>query len=203
MSRNLTPKGKIVRRLGVNIYGNPKYDRLLAEKPYPPGAHGNDRRRRETEYGKHLIEKQKIMFGYGLTEKQLRNVFSKAKSQKGETGHNLLTILERRLDNVVFRLGIAASRTQARQFVNHGHITVNGKKVDISSFVVRPGDVISVKDKKKSKDLAERTLAETANRDVPAWLSIADMTGKVERMPERTEIDTEADEQLVVEFYSK
>lgn len=205
MSRNLTPKGKIVRRLGVNIYGNPKFDRLLSEKPYPPGQHGSDRRRRETEYGRHLLEKQKVMFCYGLSEKQLRNYFAKAKAQKGQTGHNLLILMERRLDNVIYRLKFATTRTQARQFVLHGHVRVNGRKVNIASYIVKAGDVITVRDKESSKKLIERYMAEAVNREVPAWISFAEaeMTGKIERMPERAEIDTATDEQLIVEHYSK
>ncbi len=205
MARKLTPKGKIVRRLGVNIYGNPKYDRLLADKAYPPGQHGNDRRRRETEYGKHLIEKQKIMFAYGLNERTMRKVFAKAKARKGQTGHNVLIALEQRLDNVVYRMRLASSRDQARQFVRHGHILVNGKKVDIPSYIVQAGDSISIKDKKSSKGLAERFVAENTNREIPGWITFVEkeFTGNIERLPERSEIDIDADEQLLVEFYSK
>ncbi len=204
MSRNLSPKGKIVRRLGINIFGNAKYDRLLERRPTPPGE-TKRRRPRLSEYGKQLMEKQKIRFAYGLTERQFRIVFANAKKMKGVTGDNMLTLLERRLDNVIYRLGMSATRTQARQIVNHGHIRVNKRKVNISSFVVKESDVITVKEKDASKKLVQELISGNINREIPEWLALSkvDMTGTVNRLPEKADIPTVGDEQLVVEFYSK
>lgn len=204
MSRNLKPKGKIVRRLGVNIFGNPKYDRLLERKPRPPGEI-KKRRPRISEYARQLLEKQKIRFAYGLSEKQFRIVFANAKKLKGVTGDNMLSLLERRLDNVVYRLGMASSRSQARQVVNHGHIVVNKKRVDVSSYIVNAEDIISVKNKESSKKLVQELISHTINREVPEWLTLSkvDMTGKVNRLPEKVDISPIGDEQLVVEYYSR
>jgi small subunit ribosomal protein S4 len=204
MARNSTAKGKIARRFGVNIYGNPKYDRLLKKKPHPPGEPKKGRIR-QTEYARQLAEKQKVKWAYGLSERQFRNLFYKAKTQKGVTGHNMLILLERRLDNVVYRLGMATSRSQARQLVSHGHILLNERKVTVPSAVVRPGDKITVKQKKGTTELMRSVLAENASRPVPPWLSVSkdDMVGTVEVMPARDMIPTIAEEQLIVEFYSK
>lgn len=204
MSRNLDPKGKIVRRLGINIFGNPKFDRLLERRPNPPGE-TKRRRPRLSEYGKQLVEKQKIRFSYGLTEKQFRIVFRNAKKMKGVTGDNMLILLERRLDNIIYRLGMAATRSQARQIVNHGHIHVNNRKVNIASYVVRTNDAVTVKEKDSSRKLLQDLIASNIDREIPEWLSLSkvDMTGKINRLPEKTDIPTVADEQLVVEFYSK
>ena len=196
-------KGKIVRRLGINIYGNPKYDRLLEKRPTPPGMHTR-RRGRPSEYGLQLIEKQKLRFCYGMTERQFRTLFAKAKNMKGITGDNMLVLLERRLDNVVYRLGMAATRSQSRQIVRHGHILLNGHKASTPSQLVSVDDKISVKDKKSSKNMVKDAL-ETNHREVPGWLAIDEKAaeGIMVRMPEREEIPTVADEQLIVEFYSK
>ena len=204
MSRNLDPKGKIVRRLGINIFGNPKFDRLLERRPNPPGE-TKRRRPRLSEYGKQLVEKQKIRFSYGLTEKQFRIVFRNAKKMKGVTGDNMLILLERRLDNIIYRLGMAATRSQARQIVNHGHIHVNNRKVNIASYVVKTNDAITVKGKDSSRKLLQDLIAGNIDREIPEWMSLSkvDMTGKINRLPEKTDIPTVADEQLVVEFYSK
>lgn len=204
MARNSTAKGKIARRFGVNIYGNPKYDRLLKKKPNPPGEPKKGRIR-QTEYARQLAEKQKMKWAYGLSERQFRNLFYKAKTMKGVTGHNMLILLERRLDNVVYRLGMATSRSQARQLVSHGHILLNDRKVTVPSATVRPGDKITVKQKKGTTELLRRLLADNASRPVPPWLSISkdDMVGSVEVMPARDMIPTIAEEQLIVEFYSK
>ena len=152
MARPSKARGKIARHLGVNVFGNPKYDRLLKKKPYGPGEPKKGRIR-ETEYARQLKEKQKVKFAYGLSERQFRNLFYKAKTMKGVAGHNMLILLERRLDNVVYRMGMAASRRQARQLVSHGHIHLNGRKVTIPSAMVRPGDQVSVKSKKSSEML--------------------------------------------------
>lgn len=200
---NKKAKGKIVRRLGLNIYGNPKYDRLLEKRPTPPGMHTR-RRSRLSEYGLQLVEKQKLRFCYGMTEKQFRSLFAKAKSMKGITGENMLVLLERRLDNVVYRLGMATTRSQARQIVKHGHVLLNGKKASTPSQMVSVDDKIAPK-KKKSSETMIRDLVEGNHREVPAWLAIDEKTaeGLMVRMPEREDIPTIADEQLIVEFYSK
>ncbi|MFP4431672.1 MAG: 30S ribosomal protein S4 [Spirochaetaceae bacterium] len=204
MARMTKARGKVVRRLGVNIFGNPKYDRLLKKKPQGPGEPKKGRVR-QTEYGRQLVEKQKLKFAYGLSERQFRNLFEKAKSMKGVTGTNMLVLLERRLDNVVYRLGMASSRYQARQLVSHGHIQVNGRKVTIPSAIVRANDSVSVRDRKATRDLVRRLLSENASRPVPPWLIVSkdDMLGTVSILPTRDLIPTVAEEQLVVEFYSK
>ncbi len=204
MARMTKARGKVVRRLGVNIFGNPKYDRLLKKKPQSPGEPKKGRVR-QTEYGRQLVEKQKLKFAYGLSERQFRNLFEKAKSMKGVTGTNMLVLLERRLDNVVYRLGMASSRYQARQLVSHGHIQLNGRKVTIPSAVVRANDSVSVRDRKATRDLVRRLLSENASRPIPPWLIVSkdDMLGTVSILPTRDLIPTVAEEQLVVEFYSK
>ncbi|MFO8063747.1 MAG: 30S ribosomal protein S4 [Spirochaetota bacterium] len=204
MARNEKANGKIVRRFGVNIFGNQKYDRLLKKKPKPPGEPKKGRIR-QTEYGRQLGEKQKLKWSYGLSEKQFRNLFYKAKSMKGVAGTNMLILLERRLDNVVYRLGMATSRRQARQLVSHGHIMLNDRKVTVPSAVVSPGDTISARDRKATRDLVRQLLSENSTRSVPPWLSIApdDLKGTVSVLPTRDLIPTVAEEQAVVEFYSK
>ena len=204
MARNSTARGKIVRRFGLNIYGNQKYDRLLKRKPNGPGNPKRGRIR-QTEYGRQLGEKQKLRWAYGLSEKQFSNLFYKAKAMKGVTGDNMLALLERRLDNVVYRLGMATSRAQARQLVSHGHIMLNGRKLTIPSAVVRPADTVSVRDRKPTKDLVRRLMADNSSRPIPPWLSVSrdDLQGRVEVNPTRDVIPTIAEEQLIVEFYSK
>ncbi|MBB6481037.1 30S ribosomal protein S4 [Spirochaeta isovalerica] len=205
MARNTKAKGKIVRRLGVNIYGNHKYDKLLKKKPHGPGVEKGKRiRKKESDYGKQLVEKQKIRFAYGVSEKQFYNVFLHAKRLKGLTGDNMMILLERRLDNVVYRLGMAQSRAQARQFVNHGHIRLNGKRSDIPSMIVKEGDEILVKDNDATKKVLRECVSKN-DRTVPSWLSFSEdaLKGKVERLPFRVDIDSVANEQMVVEFYSK
>ena len=152
MAKTQTTKGKIVRKFGENIFGNPKYDRLLNRKPYAPGQHGQGRRSKLSNYGTQLREKQKIKFMYGLLEKQFKLNFVKADKMKGETGTNMLQLLESRLDNVAYRLGFAPSRPAARQLVSHKHFLVNNKVVNIPSYIVKQGDVIEVRDKSKKMD---------------------------------------------------
>ena len=152
MAKSTIAKGKLVRKFGENIFGNPKYDRLLNRKPYSPGQHGQTRRAKLSNYGIQLREKQKIKFMYGLLEKQFRLTFLKADKMKGETGTNMLQLLESRLDNVVHRLGFAISRPAARQLVSHKHILLNNKCVNIPSLIVKPGDVISIRNKSKKMD---------------------------------------------------
>lgn len=204
MARLTKAKGKIVRRLGTNIFGNPKYDRLLKKKPQGPGEPKKGRIR-QTEYGRQLVEKQKLKHAYGLSEKQFRNLFYKAKHMKGVTGDNMLITLERRLDNVVYRLGMATSRSQARQLVSHGHILLNDRRMSIPSSVVRAGDKITVKERKGTKDLVRRLLADNSGRPVPPWLEMSrdEMIGSVQALPTRDVIPTIAEEQLIIEFYSK
>lgn len=205
MARNSAKKakGKIVRRLGVNVFGNPKFERLLEKRPNPPGMHTR-RRGRLSEYGLQLVEKQKLRFHYGMSEHQFRSVFAKAKNMGGVTGDNMLVLLERRLDNVAYRLGMTTTRAQARQLVRHGHLALNGRKASTPSQLVGPGDTITVKDRKSSKTMVTEAL-EANHRDVPAWLmmDVPSATASVIRLPERSEIPTVADEQLIVEFYSK
>ena len=204
MARNSTANGKLVRRFQINIFGNQRYDRLLERKPYPPGE-PKRRRARQTEFGRQLLEKQKLKFSYGLSERQFHNLFVKAKKMPGVTGNNMLALLERRLDNVIYRLGMAASRSQARQLVSHGHIMLNERKVTIPSILVRPMDAIRVRDRKQTRDLLRRLLSDNATRSVPPWLTIHkdDMKAMVESIPQRDAIPTIAEEQLVVDYYSR
>ncbi|MEQ8176130.1 MAG: 30S ribosomal protein S4 [Syntrophomonadaceae bacterium] len=197
------------RREGQKLFL--KGDRCYSEKcaverkPFPPGAHGQGRRPKPSEYGIQLREKQKTKRIYGLMEKQFRNYFKKAESQQGITGVNLLILLERRLDNIVYRLGFGASRKEARQLVTHGHFTVNGKKASIPSMLLRVGDVVQVKagsmDSHKFKELKEQASYKTP----PEWLSVdaENMMGRVLAYPLREQIDTTINEQLIVELYSR
>ena len=204
MARNSTARGKLVRRFGSNIFENKKYDRLLERKPYPPGE-PKKQRKRQTEFGRQLNEKQKLKFAYGLSERQFRNLFFKAKQMKGVTGNNIMALLEQRIDNVVFRLGMANSRRQARQLVSHGHIMVNGRRITVPSITVRPSDMITVRDRKETRDLLRRLILENNSRSVPPWLSMSqdDMEAVVQAVPQRDAIPTIAEEQLVVEYYSR
>ena len=204
MARNETAKGKIVRRFGNNIFGNPKYDRLLKRKPNGPGEPKKGRVR-QTEYARQLAEKQKLKWAYGLSERQFRNLFERAKAMPGVTGHNMLILLERRLDNVVYRLGFAQTRSQARQLVGHGHVTLNGRSLNIPSAIVRPNDEVKMKDRKATKEMVRRIMSETSSRTVPPWLAVSrdDMQGTISALPTRDAIPTVAEEQLIVEFYSK
>jgi small subunit ribosomal protein S4 len=206
MARDTGPQCKQCRREGLKLFL--KGERCLTEKcaverrPYPPGEKGRGRVR-QSEYRHQLREKQKARRYYQVLEKQFRSYYMKASRQPGVTGENLLRLLERRLDNVLVRLGFAASRRQARQFVGHGHFAVNGRRVNKSSFQVRPGDVLSVRDNSGAKDAISQATELTAT--VPAWLQ-ADydsLTAKVLRLPERDEISTPVQEQLIVELYSK
>lgn len=205
MAKLKTPRGKLVRKFGENIFGNPKFDRLLNRKPYAPGQHGQSRRRRLSNYGTQLREKQKIKILYGVLEKQFRNYFEKADKMVGETGTNLMQLLERRLDNVVYRLGFASTRSAARQMVNHGHFLVNNRKVNISSFSVKPGDVIQVRERSRKMDIILDSMKRIkGDLDLP-WLELdkAKMTGNVIAIPERDDMQVLVNEQLVVELYSK
>ena len=205
MAKSTVAKGKLVRKFGENIFGNPKYDRLLNRKPYNPGQHGQSRRAKLSNYGVQLREKQKIKFMYGLLEKQFRLTFQKAEKLKGETGTNMLQLLESRLDNVVHRLGFAISRPAARQLVSHKHILLNGRSVNIPSLIVRPGDVVSVRDKSKKMDCIIDSMKHIKGDIELTWLSLdkAKMSGTFISIPERDEMNLTVNEQLVVELYSK
>ena len=205
MSRYTGPRARVSRRLGVNIFGTKGEMVALDRRPYPPGEHGRDRRRgNQSDYLLQLTEKQKARFTYGLTEKQFRRTYDEANRRSGVTGENMLRYLELRLDNVVYRAGWAATRPQARQLVNHGHIEVNGKRVDIPSYRVRKGEVISLSTK------AQALIVVTWNRDVldrnpPPWLETGAEGAQVtvRELPLREHIDVPVREQLIVELYSK
>ncbi len=203
MARYTGPREKIARRFGVALFGPSK---ALEIRNFPPGQHGaRNTRRKMSDYGTALAEKQKLRYTYGVLEKQFRKFFAEAVRRKGVTGTLLLQMLEQRLDNVVYRLGFTNTRFASRQMVGHGHITVNGKSVDISSYQVQPGDVVAVKNTAKSQQLANRFLDLTQGAVVPDWLT-ADrdkLTGTVNRLPERSEIEVFCNEQLVVELYSR
>src|ERR1043166_5086889 len=203
MGRYTGPKTKVSRRYGVPIFGSSK---SLERKNYPPGMHGpKGSRRKQSDYAIALGEKQKLRYQYGLLERQFRRIFQSALRKRGVTGETLLQLLETRLDNVVFRLGLANTRSGARQLVSHGHVLVNGKTVNISSFNVKAGDEISVKDKPKTRQLALRNLELTQIAPVPDWL-VANrdaLSGKVSRIPTREEMQPMVNEQLIVELYSR
>ncbi len=201
MARYIGPKTKIARKFGDTIYGP---DRYFEKKKYPPGQHGSNRRRKTSEYGLQLLEKQKAKYTYGLLEKQFSNLFKKASASKGITGEVLLQLLEKRLDNVVYRLGIAPTRAAARQFVGHKHITVNGNIVNIPSYTLRPGDIVGVREKSKSLEAITDSLAGTRVSSY-SWLewNAESVSGKFLNAPEREDIPENIKEQLIVELYSK
>jgi small subunit ribosomal protein S4 len=203
MARYTGPKSKISRRFGVPIFGPSK---ALERKNYGPGMHGpKGSRRKQSEYALALAEKQKLRYQYGLLERQFRRYFQTALTRRGVTGEILLQLLETRLDNVVFRLGFANSRNAARQMVSHGHITVNGKSVNVASFNLRAGDTVGVKDKPASRSLAAKYLELTQIAPVPDWMTLdkEHFSGQVTRIPTREEIQPIVNEQLVVELYSR
>jgi small subunit ribosomal protein S4 len=203
MARYTGPKSRISRRYGVALFGPSK---ALERKNYPPGMHGpKGARRKLSDYANALAEKQKLRFQYGLMERQFRRYFETALRKRGVTGETLLQMLETRLDNVVYRLGLANSRSAARQMVSHGHVLVNGRKVNVSSYNLRAGDVVTVKDKSASRRLAARNFELTQIQPVPDWLVVDkdQFQGKVVRVPSREEIAPIVNEQLVVELYSR
>lgn len=199
---------RLCRREGMKLFL--KGTRCFTEKcaferrKYPPGQHGHNRAKL-SDYGLQLREKQKVKRIYGVMERQFKNYFEKATKIKGITGENLLKLLERRFDNVVYRMGFAINRRQARQFVSHGMFLINGKKVNIPSYLLRPGDVIEVATKYKDKEIIKENLAIAEGRGFPAWteVDIENMKGKFVRVPERDEMQLPVSEQLIVEFYSK
>ena len=200
MARYTGPAYKKARRLNFSLLENGKE---LAKRPYAPGQHGNDRRKKLSEYGVQLQEKQKVRLMYGLNEKQFRKVFDRASKMHGVAGENLLRLLESRLDNLAYRMGLAKTRRGARQLVNHGHLTVNGVKVDIPSYTCKPGDVIAVKENSLNHKALKDSLEATTNR--VAFISFDDkkMSGEYVRYPDRSELNQEINESLIVEFYNR
>ena len=201
MARYTGPTSRIARRFGEPIFGP---DKALAKKAYGPGQHGNQRRRgKESAYGVQLMEKQKAKFTYGILEKQFSNLFKEALRRKGVTGEVLLQMCEMRLDNVVFRLGLAPTRRAARQLVTHNHITVNGDNINIPSFALRVGDLVSVRERSKSLEVIDNAIA--SNKIQMEWLEFNSETkvGKVIVAPERIQIPENIKEQVIVELYSK
>ena len=201
MARYTGPKSKIARKFGDPIFGA---DKVLSKKNYPPGQHGNIRRRKTSEYGLQLREKQKAKYTYGVLEKQFRHLFHRAQRAKGVTGELLIQFLEARLDNVVFRLGIAPTRSAARQLVSHRHITVDGSVVNIPSYSVKPGQVIGVRERSKSLEVIADALTGFNHSKYP-WMEWdqSSLSGKLLHMPDRTDIPENIKEQLIVELYSK
>ncbi len=199
MARYTGPQWKKSRRLGFSTLETGKE---LAKRPYAPGQHGQ-KRKKPTEYGLQLAEKQKVRHMYGVNEKQFRNTFFRASKMEGITGYNFFCLLESRLDNVVYRLGFATTRRQARQLVNHGHILLNGVKTDIASCQVKVGDVVSVKEKSKSLEIIKSALASQSH--VPGFVEVdaEKMEGKYTRLPERSELNQEINESLIVEYYNR
>ena len=200
MARYTGPQYKVSRHLGFSTLETGKE---LAKKPYAPGIHGNDRKRKPSEYSVQLQEKQKIRFMYGLSEKQFRKTFDKAQKMSGITGENFLCLLESRLDNVVYRMGMAKTRRAARQVVNHGHICVNNKKVDIPSYQVKPGDVISVKEESLDHPAIKEAVESSVTLPKFVEFDKNKLTGKYLRLPERSELNQEINESLVVEYYNR
>ena len=203
MARYTGPKVRISRRLNTNIFENAKGSKALDRRPFPPGAHGRTRRRNAgSEYLAQMQEKQKAKYIYGVLERQFRRTYEEANRLAGPTGENLLRLLEQRLDNVVFRAGWASTRPQARQFVNHGLILVDGKRVDIASFRVKRGHVISLSPKAKEMIQIQHNI-DTLDRALVGWLEAGDKQVTVRDLPQREHIDIPVREQLIVELYSK
>lgn len=200
MSRYTGSEYKRARRVGFSISETGKE---LARRPYGPGQHGNARKGKLSDYGVQLKEKQKVKFMYGLSEKQFRKTFDEAAKIKGIHGTNFLRLLESRLDNLTYRIGFASTRRGARQLVNHGHVTVNGKKVDIPSYRVKPGDVISLKDKDKELKVVTEALAKVTKRVEFVSYDENKLEGTYVRLPERNELNADINEALIVEFYNK
>jgi small subunit ribosomal protein S4 len=202
MARYTGPRTRISRRFGIPMFGPDKY---LERRNYGPGVHGPKSRRKHTDYGLGLIEKQKLRYFYGLMERQFRGVYEKALKRRGVTGEQMLQILETRLDNVVYHLGFAITRAAARQMVSHGHVKVNNRKVNVPSFALKVNDVIEVRESSVSRQLATKNLELSTSKVVPDWLSLNKeaFKGSVVRIPTREDIKPIANEQAVVEFYSR
>jgi len=202
MARYTGPRTRLSRRFGVALFGPDKY---LERRNYGPGVHGPKSRRKHTDYGLGLIEKQKLRYFYGLMERQFRGVYERALKRRGVTGEQMLQILETRLDNVVYHLGFAITRAAARQMVSHGHVKVNGRKVNVPSFALKVNDIVEVRESNVSRQLATKNLELSTSKVVPDWLSLNKDTfkGSVVRIPTREDIHPIANEQAVVEFYSR
>ncbi len=202
MARYTGPRTRLSRRFGIPMFGPDKY---LERRNYGPGVHGPKSRRKHTDYGLGLIEKQKLRYFYGLMERQFRGVYERALKRRGVTGEQMLQILETRLDNVVYHLGFAITRAAARQMVSHGHLKVNGRKVNVPSFALKVNDVIEVRESNVSRQLATKNLELSTSKVVPDWLSLNKdaFKGSVVRIPTREDIHPIANEQAVVEFYSR
>ncbi|MEW8988164.1 MAG: 30S ribosomal protein S4 [Bacillus sp. (in: firmicutes)] len=200
MARYTGPSWKLSRRLGVSLSGTGKE---LEKRPYAPGPHGPNQRKKLSEYGLQLQEKQKLRHMYGVNERQFRNLFDKAGKLQGKHGENFMVLLESRLDNVVYRLGLARTRRAARQLVNHGHVMVNGSRVDIPSYRLTPGQTITLREKSRNLDVVKESVE--VNNFVPDYLTFdADkLEGTFTRLPERSELPAEINEALIVEFYSR
>lgn len=205
MALNRTPRGKICRKYGENIFGIAKFEKVLSKKPYAPGQHGAEGRRKKlSEYGLQLKEKQKAKYIYGVLEKQFRNTYEKAKKDHGITGENLIVRLETRLDSVVHRLGLAPTQRAARQLVSHKHFLVNGKSVNVASYAVKPNDVITVREKSKKMDFINETVKNSQEAPVPYLrLDKSKLEGTLLEKPKREDIPVNVNEQLIVELYSK
>ena len=205
MSRYTGPRARVSRRLGTNIFGTQGETHALDKRPYPPGIHGRTRRRGNTsEYLVQLQEKQKARLSYGLTERQFRVLYQEASRREGVTGQNMLQLLELRLDNVVYRSGWGSTRPQARQFVSHGHVNVNGKRVNVPSYRLRKGDVVEIREKTRTNPIVQWN-KDVLDRTPPAWLERGEneFSIKVYNEPIREQIDIPIREQLIVELYSK
>lgn len=202
MARYTGPRTRLSRRLGVPLFGPSKY---LERRNYPPGVHGPKSRRKLSDYAVGLAEKQKLRFQYGLMERQFRRMYEMALKQRGVTGETLLQLLERRLDNVVYRLGFATTRAAARQMVSHGHVLVNGRKVNAPSFQVKAGDIIEMKNHVRSQNMARTSLESAQVRPPPEWLALDrdNLRGQVTRLPTMDDIQPIVNPQLIVEFYSR
>lgn len=202
MARYTGPTTRLSRRFNQPLFGSTK---AFEKRPYPPGQHGAKLRRKVSEYGVGLNEKQKLRFTYGLLERQFRRTFETAKRERGVTGDRFLQLLETRLDSVIYLLGFGKSRAAARQIVNHGHVRVNGHKVDIASYVVQVGDELEIKNQASSRQLATRNIEENRGRVVPGWLTLnaEQFKAVVNRLPTREEMAPDINEQLIVEFYSR
>ena len=200
MAKYTGPSYKKSRRYGFSTLETGKE---LSKRPYTPGAHGKDRKRKLSEYGIQLQEKQKARFMYGLTEKQFKKVFERASKMKGIAGDNMFILLESRIDNLVYRMGMARTRRSARQIVNHGHILVNGKKVNIPSYTCKPGDIISVKENSKNHPAILDALELKLNTPAFVEFDAKNLTGKYVRVPDRSELNPDINEQLIVEYYNR
>lgn len=204
MARNLKHKGKIVRTFGENIFETDKFTKILSRRNFPAGQHGPTKKHHKVSgYGKQLKEKQKVKYIYGLLERQFSNYVAEASKKTGDTSKFLLTYLESRLDNVVFRMGLASTRSAARQMVSHGHVTVNGKKVNIPSYRVKVGEVIGVKETSRKRPLFAQTSEAMGKKDVPGWLSIdpSALTGKILNVPSLDHPNFDAN--MIIGFYSR